>query len=81
MLPKAAIAEETVMKVSARNKLKGKVSRIKKGAVTAQVTVDIGGGNIVTSTVTLDAIDDLGLKEGMEAWVLIKASEVLLAVD
>jgi molybdopterin-binding protein len=70
-----------MMKVSARNKFKGKVIRVKKGAVTAQVAVDIGGGNIVTSTVTLDAIDDLGLKEGMEAWVLIKASEVLLAVD
>lgn len=69
------------MKVSARNKLKGKVSQIKKGAVTAQVTLDIGGGNTVTSTVTLDAVDDLGLKEGMDAWVLVKASEVMLAVD
>ncbi|MCI0667825.1 MAG: TOBE domain-containing protein [Methylococcaceae bacterium] len=69
------------MKVSARNKLKGRVSHIKKGVVTAQVSLDIGGGNTVTSTVTLDAIDDLGLQEGMEAWVVIKASEVILAVD
>ena len=69
------------MKVSARNQLKGKVSRIKRGAVSAQVVVDIGGGNIITSTVTLDAVDDLGLQEGSEAWIFIKASEVILAVD
>ena len=69
------------MKVSARNKLKGRVIHVKKGAVTAQVAVDIGGGNTITSTVTLDAVDDLGLQEGKEAWVLIKASEVILAVD
>ncbi|MGH8547877.1 MAG: TOBE domain-containing protein [Methylococcales bacterium] len=69
------------MKVSARNKLKGKISQLKRGIVTAQVVVDIGGGNTITSTITLDAVDDLGLKEGMEAWVVIKASEVILAVD
>ena len=69
------------MKVSARNQLKGKVTRIKRGAVSAQVMVDIGGGNTITSTVTLDAVDDLGLKEGSETWVFIKASEVILAVD
>ena len=69
------------MKVSARNKLKGTVVQIKKGAVTAQVKVDIGGGNAIPSTVRLDAVDELGLREGTEAWVLIKASEVILAVD
>jgi molybdopterin-binding protein len=75
------VGQEAVMKISARNKLKGTVSHIKKGIVTAQVAVDIGGGHTITSTVTLDAIDDLGLYEGMETWVVIKASEVILAVD
>jgi molybdopterin-binding protein len=69
------------MKLSARNKLKGKVVQVKKGAVAAQVKLDIGAGNIVTSTVTVDAVEDLGLKEGMDAWVIIKASEVILATD
>ena len=69
------------MKLNARNKLKGKVTQIKRGAVAAQVKIDIGGGNTITSTVTVDAVDDLGLKEGMQAWVVIKASEVILATD
>ena len=69
------------MKLSARNKLKGKVVQVKKGAVAAQVKLDIGGGNTITSTVTVDAVEDLGLEEGMQAWVVIKASEVILATD
>ena len=69
------------MKLSARNKLKGKVVQVKKGAVAAQVKLDIGGGNIITSTVTVDAVEELGLEEGMQAWVVVKASEVILATD
>ena len=69
------------MKLSARNKLKGKVVQVKKGAVAAQVKLDIGGGNTITSTVTVDAVEELGLEEGMQAWVVIKASEVILATD
>jgi len=69
------------MKLSARNKLKGKVVQVKQGAVAAQVKLDIGGGNTITSTVTVDAVEDLGLEEGMQAWVIIKASEVILATD
>ena len=49
------------MKLSARNILNGTVKSIKKGAVAAQVTIDIGGGNVITSTVTVDAVEDLGL--------------------
>lgn len=66
------------MKLSARNVLKGKVTRMKKGTVAAQVDVDIGGGNVMTSTITVDAADDLGLAEGKEVSVIIKASEVIL---
>jgi molybdopterin-binding protein len=67
------------MKLSARNVLKGKVVEIKKGTVAAQVRVDIGGGNVVTSMITVDAVDDLGLAQGQEVSVIIKSSEVMLA--
>lgn len=66
------------MKLSARNILKGKVTKVKKGAVAAQISVDIGGGNVITSTITVDAADDLGLAEGKDVSVIIKASEVIL---
>ncbi|MGD9866828.1 MAG: TOBE domain-containing protein [Hyphomicrobiales bacterium] len=68
------------MKLSARNVIKGKVKAVKKGAVAAQVSVDIGGGNVITSTVTVDAVDDLALTTGKDVSVIIKASEVILGV-
>ena len=68
------------MKLSARNVLKGKVVGIDKGQVTTIVRVDIGGGNIITSSVTLDAVNDLGLAKGSEVSAIIKASEVILGV-
>jgi len=67
------------MKLSARNILKGKVAEIKRGAVAAQVRVDIGGGNVLTSMITVDAVDDLGLKQGDQVSVVIKSTEVMLA--
>ena len=69
------------MKLSARNVLKGKVVEIRKGAVAAQVKIDVGGGNVITSTVTVDAVDELNLQKGSEVAAVIKASEVILAVD
>jgi molybdopterin-binding protein len=69
------------MKLSARNQLKGKVLDVKKGAVAAQVKIDIGGGNTITSTVTVDAVEDLGLAKGKDVIAIIKASEVILATD
>ena len=69
------------MKLSARNVLKGKVVDIDRGKVTAIVRVDIGAGNIITSSVTLAAVKDLGLKKGSQVSAIIKASEVLLGVD
>lgn len=54
---------------------------IKKGAVAAQVTIDIGGGNVITSTVTVDAVEDLGLSVGKKVSAVIKASEVILGVE
>jgi molybdopterin-binding protein len=67
------------MKISARNVIKGKIVEVKTGAVAAQVKVEIGGGNMLTSMITVDAVEDLGLDKGQEVSVVIKASEVMLA--
>jgi molybdopterin-binding protein len=69
------------MKLSARNILKGKVKKIVVGAVNSEVFLELPGGVIVTSIVTKDAVEGLGLKEGKEAYAVIKASSVMLAVD
>ena len=69
------------MKISARNQLKGKVVKIQKGAVNSVVVLDIGGGNRITSTITNAAVEELGLQEGVDAFALIKASNVMIGVD
>lgn len=66
------------MKLSARNQLKGRVVAVTKGQTTAHVRIDIGGGVIVTSSVTNEAVDDLALKVGDEAVAVIKASDVMI---
>ena len=52
------------MRISARNQIKGTVVEVKKGATTSHVRVDIGSGPIITSAITNEAVDDLGLKAG-----------------
>lgn len=75
------LLKETVhMKLSARNVLKGTVVEISTGAVTSHVRLDVGG-NIVTSSITNEAVKELGLKKGMTAYAVIKASDVMVAVD
>ena len=69
------------MRISARNQIKGTVVEVKKGATTSHVRVDIGGGQIITSAITNEAVDDLGLKAGGKATVVVKASDVMIAVD
>ena len=69
------------MKISARNVLKGKIVEVVKGQTTAHVRIDIGGGKIVTASITNEAVDDLGLVAGKEAHAVIKASDVLVAID
>ena len=66
------------MKLSARNQLKGRVVGVEKGTTTAHVRIDIGGGVIVTSSITNEAVDDLALKVGDDAWAVIKASDVMV---
>ena len=66
------------MKLSARNQLKGKIVEVKKGATTSHVRIDIGGGTIVTASITNEAVADLSLKVGDDAWAIIKASDVMV---
>ena len=68
------------MKLSARNQLKGKVVAVVKGQTTAHVRIDIGGGLIITSAITNEAIDDLGLAVGDDAVAIIKASDVIVGI-
>lgn len=66
------------MKLSARNVLKGTIKEIEDGTVNAVVKVDIGGGQMVSSMITLDALKDMGLKVGDEVYAIIKSSNVML---
>ncbi len=68
------------MKISARNILKGKVVEVTKGATTAHVRIDVGG-TVVTASITNAAVDDLGLEVGKQAYAVVKASDVMVAVD
>lgn len=69
------------MRVSARNQLQGKTVEITKGQTTAHVRIGIGGGVVVTASVTNEAVDELGLTVGARAYAVIKASDVMVAVD
>ena len=69
------------MKLSARNQLKGKVVDIKEGAVTGIVSLETKGGEIITSTISMGSIKELGLKIGSEAYAVIKATSVMMMVD
>jgi molybdopterin-binding protein len=72
---------ELVMKISARNRLKGKITEITKGATTAHVRIDIGNDAIVTASITNEAVDELELKVGGSAYAVVKASDVMVAID
>ena len=70
-----------MMKLSARNQFKGTILSIEDGAVNGIVRIDIGGGNIVTSTISMGSIRELGLKVGGTAYAVIKATSVMVGVD
>jgi len=67
------------VKLSARNQIKGKVVAVQKGQTTGHVRIDIGNGAVITSSITNEAIDELGLKMGDDATAVIKASDVMVA--
>jgi molybdopterin-binding protein len=69
------------MRISARNQIKGTVVEVKKGATTSHIRVDIGNGQIMTSSITNEAVDDLGIKAKGHVTVVVKASDVMIAVD
>lgn len=69
------------MRISARNQIKGKIVDVTKGATTSHVRVEIAPGQVVTASITNEAVVDLGLKAGGNAIVVIKASDVMIAVE
>jgi molybdopterin-binding protein len=69
------------MKLSARNQIKGTVVEVKKGATTAHVRVEIATGSVITASITNDAVEELGLKKGDAVVAIIKASDVMIAVN
>lgn len=71
---------ECSMKISARNALNGTIVEVIKGVTTAHVRIDVGGA-VITSSITNEAVDDLGLKAGMTASAVIKSSDVMVAVE
>jgi molybdopterin-binding protein len=72
--------ERCTMKLSARNILRGKIVDVVKGQTTAHVRIDVNG-TIVTASITNEAVDQLDLKKGMSAAAVVKASDVMVAVD
>jgi molybdopterin-binding protein len=69
------------MRISARNQIKGTVVDVKKGATTSHVRVDIGNGQTITSSITNEAVDELGIKAKGHVTVFVKASDVMIGVD
>ena len=68
------------MKISARNKLKGTVVEVKKGATTAHVQIDVGG-QTVTAAITNESVEELKLAPGQAFYAVIKASDVMVGID
>jgi molybdopterin-binding protein len=68
------------MKLSASNRLTGTVTSITRGEAIANVVLDVGGQRVVSS-ITVEAVDELGLKEGSAATAIIKASDVMIAIE
>lgn len=69
------------MKISARNVMKGTVKSVQKGAVNSEVVMELPGGQEIISIITNNSVDSLGLTEGKEAYAVVKASNVMIAVD
>ena len=67
------------MKISARNALEGKIKAIKKGAVMAQITVDLGGGKHIMSAIFVESVEDLGLAVGQKVLAVVKSTDVMIA--
>jgi molybdate transport system regulatory protein len=69
------------MRLSARNQLHGTVTKVDAGAVTTTLKVELRGGDVVTSSITKEAAEELGLEVGSAVTVIVKASDVIIGVD
>jgi len=69
------------MRLSARNVFKGKIKQVKKGAVNSEVVLEVSKGLEVVSIITNESVDKLQLAAGKDAYAVIKASNVMIAVD
>jgi molybdopterin-binding protein len=69
------------MKLSARNVLKGRITAVTRGATTAHVKIEIGPGVVITASITNEAVDELRLANGEQAYAVIKASDVMVGKD
>ncbi len=69
------------MRLSARNILSGKVLEVKKCATTAHVRLELPGGAAITASITNEAVDELGLRAGDQAYAVVKASDVMVGKD
>jgi len=67
------------MQLSTRNQLKGKITALKTGPVSTEVTVDIGGQTLVVASITTGSAESMGLKVGDDVSALVKASSVMIA--
>ncbi|HEF4757969.1 TPA: TOBE domain-containing protein [Pseudomonas putida] len=74
------MTDSSDIRLSARNCLEGKVTKVSDGAVNAEVVIQLDGGTEVYSIVTRDAVAELGLKPGVSATAVIKASHIILGV-
>ncbi|MGE4548201.1 MAG: molybdopterin-binding protein [Intestinibacillus sp.] len=69
------------MKLSARNQIRGTITGIQEGAVNAIVSIDIGGGNTMSATISLASVEELALGVGKEVYAVVKATNVMIGVD
>ena len=69
------------MKISARNQIQGTITNITKGATTSHVRLDVGGGTIITASITNESVDGMKLAKGQKAVAVIKATDVMIGVD
>jgi molybdopterin-binding protein len=68
------------MKLSARNQLKGRIVEVRKGQTTAHVRLEVNG-TLITASITNEAVDELRLANGQDAYAVIKASDVMIVTD
>ncbi|HNX28389.1 MAG TPA: molybdopterin-binding protein [Syntrophomonadaceae bacterium] len=69
------------MQLSARNALKGKIVKVVEGTVNSEIHIQLSGGETIVSVITKESAEKMGLAAGKEAYAVIKASSVMVAID